>query len=160
VKAFEDFLEGDIGIMLRGEGEQGTAQEGQVGQSAGVVRAGPVLAPEMVPAPVITDLDSGPVSADEVVPVLRSSFGRLLAGEIKPGLAGRLAGLGEVNLAAYHDDAAGPGKAGGIRFYGEDVEAALLGAAVSLAVLDKKGVSARASKASACLSREGWLLLI
>jgi hypothetical protein len=100
------------------------------------------------------------MSANEFLPLLRSAFGRLQRREIESGFIGGFGGLLGKHLTAHHDDAAGTGKAGGIRFYREDVEEALLDAAMSGAVLEKKGVSSSASQALACWSNEGWLPLI
>lgn len=160
MEAFEDLFERKRGEVNRSQGEQGVAQEGEIGERAWVAGAGAVLAPEAVAAPVVADFHSGPMPADECLPLLRSAFGRLQGREIEPGLVGARTGLLGIDLTAHNDEAASTGKAGGIRFDGEDVEAALFNAAMPGAVLDKKGVSCRASQALACWSREGWLPLI
>lgn len=131
VEEFQDLLERNIGVMQWGEGEQGVAQERHVGEGIGLVGSRTVLAPEVVPAPVIADFDAGPMAADQALPLCRRAFLRILTGEIKPGLLGGDAGFLGGDLAAHDDDAAGPGEAGGNRLYGEDVQAALLGAAVA-----------------------------
>ena len=51
------------------EGEQGTAEEGEVGEGVGVAGAGAVFAPEGVAAPMVADLDAGPVALDEGEPL-------------------------------------------------------------------------------------------
>ena len=106
---------------------------------------------------MVADLHSGPMTADECLPLLRGAFGRLQGREVESGFVGGFAGLFGEDLTANHDDAAGPSKAGGIRLYGEDVQAALFRAAMPGAVLKKKGVFSKALKALACWSREGWL---
>ena len=145
------------GEVNRSQGEEGVAQEGEIGEGARIAGAGSVLAPETVATPVVADLHSGPMIADKFLPLLRRAFGQLQGREIESGFMGGFAGLLGKHLTAHHDDAAGTGKAGGIRFYGEDVQAALFRAAMPGAVLGKKGVSCKALKALACWSREGWL---
>ena len=155
VELFEPLLERKVWVVEGDEGEQGAAQEGEVGESAGVAGARAVFAPEVVAAPVVADLDAGPVSADQVMPLLRGAFVGLLAGEVETAFRGGLVGLAGVNLTAHHHDAAGAGKADGVWFYGKAVQAALLGAAMAFGVLDKKRVALSASKAWACFRSAG-----
>ena len=79
---------------------------------------------------MIADFHAGPMAADQTLPLCRGAFFRLLAGEVKPCLLGGDAGFLGIDLAAHNDDAAGPGEAGGIRFDGEGVQAALFGPAM------------------------------
>lgn len=157
MEALEDLFEGNLGVMRRGQGEQGVAQEGQIGQGVDLVGARSVLAPKVIAPPVVAAFHPGPMAADELVPLRGGAFGGFLTGEIIAGLSrGRAAFLG-VNLAAHYDEAAGSGKAGGIGLDGEGVQAALFGAAVAAVVGEKKGVSLSAAQASAWASRLGWL---
>ena len=155
MELFEQLLERKIRVVDGEEGEQGAAQEGEVGEGTGVAGARAVFAPEVVAAPVVADLDAGPVSADQVMPLLRCAFVGLLAGEVETAFGGGLVGFAGKNLTAHHHDAAGAGKADGVWFYGKDVQTALLGAAMAFGLLDKKRVSLSASKAWACFKSAG-----
>ena len=157
MEAFKDLFERARREVNGSKREQDVAQEGEIGERAWVAGPGAVLAPEAVAAPMVADLHSGPMTADECLPLLRGAFGRLQGREVESGFVGGFAGLFGEDLTANHDDAAGPSKAGGIRLYGEDVQAALFRAAMPGAVLKKKGVFSKALKALACWSREGWL---
>ncbi len=79
MEAFEYLLEGNLGVMRRSESEQGVAHKGQIGQGLGFVGAGTVLAPEVIAPPVIAAFYSGPMSADEVMPLRGGALGGLLA---------------------------------------------------------------------------------
>ena len=70
---------------------------------------------------MVANLYSGPVSADQVMPLLGRAFVGFLAGEVVTVFRFGLAGFAWVSLAAYYHDAAGTGKADGVWFYRKDV---------------------------------------
>ena len=74
VEEFLDLREREGGKVRWQEGEEGTADEGEVGEGVGVAGAGAVFAPEGVAAPMVADLDAGPVALDEGEP-LRGGVG-------------------------------------------------------------------------------------
>ena len=126
-------------------GEQGAAQQSEVGEGVGVAGAGAVLAPDGVAAPVVADFHTGPVAADEGVPSGGGALAGPLAGEVEALLGGLPAGLCRNGLATNDDQAAGEGEVEGLGLDGEGVEAAVFEAAVAFGGLGKKGVSGNAS---------------
>ena len=160
VKALFDLREGEVGEVIRQEGEEGAAQEGESGEGVGVSRAGAVLAPEGVAAPVVADFDAGPVALDECEPLGRSVRGGFGAGEVVADFVGGDGGALHGAGAAHDDHGAGVGEVSSERFEREGVDAAGDDAAVAGIVLEKKGACARALSASACASSLGWLPLI
>ncbi len=126
-------------------GEQGAAQQREVGEGVGVAGAGAILAPDGVAAPMVADLHAGPVSAQESVPLGRGALGGPLAGEVEARLRGLASGPDGDALAADDDQAAGEGEVEGLGLDGEGVEAAMFESAVAFGRLGKKGVSGNAS---------------
>lgn len=94
---------------------------------------------------MIADLDAGPVAADEGVPLGGGAFAGPQAGEVEAGFDGLSPGLGDGDLAAHDDQAAGEGEVEGCGLDGEGVQAAVFEPAVAFGALGKKGVSGKAS---------------
>jgi hypothetical protein len=69
VEARENFFEWEVREVDRDEGEQDVAQESEVGQSAWFAGARAVFAPETVAAPVVAYFHSGPMAANELLPL-------------------------------------------------------------------------------------------
>jgi len=126
MKALLDLRQGEGGKVIRQQGEQGAAHEGKIGEGVGIARAGAVLAPNSVAAPVVADFDAGPVALDEREPLRRGVRG----------------GAFHCAGAAHDDHGAGVGKVGGERFEREGVEAAGDDAAVAGIGQEKKGACA------------------
>ena len=140
--------------------EQCVSNQGQIGQQVGIAGAGPVLPHEHVASPVIADLHSGPMSADELEPTRTRVLLRQGAGKVIARLgAGGSAFLYRA-LAAHHDQGASMRKVRRQRFYGPGVDGSLFNASVSGSGFDKKGVFWSRSKACARLKSLGWLALI
>jgi len=144
-----DDREGLVGEVLGEQGEQGAAQQSEVGEGVGIAGAGSILAPEDVALPVIADFDAGPMAADKRLPLGWGALVGFCAGEIKAGFESGFGGLFFGALTAHDDQAAGEGEVGFEGLEGEGVQAAIFDPAVAAAELEKKGVPGRASKASA-----------
>ena len=69
MEEFLDLREREVGKVCWKEGEQGTTDQGEVGEGAGVAGARAVFAPEGVAAPMVADLDTGPVALNEGEPL-------------------------------------------------------------------------------------------
>ena len=160
MKALLDLREREVGEVVRQEGEEGAAQEGEIGEGVGVARAGAVFAPDGVAAPVVADLDAGPVALDEREPLGRGVRGGFGAGEVVTDFVGGDGGAFHRAGAAHHDQGARKGEVGRERFEREGVDAAGDDAAVAGIGEEKKGVCAWALSASAWASSLGWLPLI
>ena len=144
-----------IGKVLGQQGQQGTAQEGQVGQKVGVSAAGAVLTHEGIAPPVIADFDSAPVSANEPQPLGRAVLVGQGAGEVVMGFGGGLAGLFDSAAVAQDDQASGKGEVGLQGFDGKGMQVSGFDAAVAGLGVGKKGVSLSASRPWAFCSRWG-----
>lgn len=155
-----DLRQWPIRKVLGQQSQQATAQEGQVGQEAGVAAAGAVLAHEDIAPPVITDFDSAPVSANERQPLGRTVLVGQGAGEVVMGFSGGLAGLFDSAAVAQHRQASGKGEVGFQGFEGKGVQVSGFDAAMAGVGVGKKGVSWSASRRWAFCSRWGWLPLI
>ena len=160
VEALLDLRQGEVREVIREEGEEGAAHEGEIGEGVRVARARAVLAPDGVAAPVVADFDAGPVALDEREPLGRSVRGRLGAGEVIADFVGGDGGALHRAGAAHDDHGAGVGEVGGERFEREGVDASGDDAAVAGIGEEKKGVEVWALSASACASSLGWLPLI
>jgi hypothetical protein len=66
----------ELGQLVCDEGEEGVAQESEIGECVGIAGAGAVFPPDGVTPPVIADFHSAPMAANEVVPF----FGRVIVG--------------------------------------------------------------------------------
>ena len=142
------------------EGEQGAAQQREVGQEVGLAAAGAVFAQEDVASPVVADFHAAPVAANEGKPLVWLILFRVGAGKVIVRLGGGPAGLFDGARVAQDDDGAGTGEVGLQRFDGEGMDLADFDAAVDGIGLGKKGVSGSASRPWACCNRRGWLPLI
>ena len=131
VEALLDLREGEEREVIRQEGEEGAAHQGEIGKGVGVACAGAVLAPNSVAAPVVADFDAGPVALDEREPLGRSVRGRLGAGEVIADFVGGDGGALHCAGAAHDDHSAGVGEVSGERFEREGVDAAGDDAAVA-----------------------------
>ena len=160
VEALLDLRQGEVREVIREEGEEGAAHEGEIGEGVRVARARAVLAPDGVAAPVVADFDAGPVALDEREPLGRSVRGGLGAGEVIADFVGGDGGALHRAGAAHDDHGAGVGEVGGERFEREGVDASGDDAAVAGIGEEKKGVEVWALSASACASSLGWLPLI
>ena len=136
-------------------GNQGAAQQGEVGQCVGVAGAGAVFAPDGIASPVVADLRAGPVAAQERMPLGGGALAGSQAGEVEAGFGGLSPGLGDGDLAAHDDQAAGEGEVEGLGFDGEGVEGTVFEPSVAFGGLGKKGVSGSASSLRAWSSNEG-----
>lgn len=160
MKAFLDLWEREAGKVIGEEREQGATQEREVGERAGVAGPRAVFAPDGVAAPVVADLDAGPVALDEREPLRRGVRGGFGAGQVVADFGGGDGGALHRAGAAHDDQGARAGEVGRERFDGKGVDAAGDEAAVAGIGEEKKGVCARALHASACASSLGWLPLI
>lgn len=160
MKTFLDLREGEVGEVIREEDEEGVAQQREIGEGVGVARAGAVFAPDGVAAPVVADLDPGPVALDEGQPLRRGVRGGLGAGQVGADFVGGDGGALYRAGAAHHNQGARIRKVGGERFNREGVDAAGDDAAVAGIGEEKKGGCAWALSDSACASSLGWLPLI
>ncbi len=61
MEALLDLRQGEVREVIRQEGEEGAAHEGEIGEGVRVARARAVLAPDGVAVPVVADFDAGPV---------------------------------------------------------------------------------------------------
>lgn len=77
MEALLDLREGEEREVIRQEGEEGAAHEGEISEGVRVARARAVLAPDGVAAPVVADFDAGPVALDELEPLNRSVRGEI-----------------------------------------------------------------------------------
>ncbi len=160
VEALLDLQEAEVREVIRQEGEEGAAHEGEISEGVRVARARAVLAPDGVAAPVVADFDAGPVALDEREPLGRSVRGGLGAGEVIADFVGGDGGALHRAGAAHDDHGAGVGEVSGERFEREGVDAAGDNATVAGIGEKKKGVEVCALSASACASSLGWLPLI
>ena len=160
MEQFVDLGMRDIRVMLGQKGEEGVAQEREVGQRGGVACARVILAPYDIAPPVIADLDATPMPADELLPLGWGAFCWLQTGEIVAGFGRSLGGFLGRDLAPHDADAAGERETSRRGFEGKGGQLPELYAPVTGRGLGKKGVPGRASSACACLSRPGWLPLI
>ena len=158
VEVFLDLREGEVGEVIGKKREEGTAQEGEIGEGVGV--AGAVLAPEGVAAPVVADLDARPVALDEREPLGWGVRVGLGAGQVVTDFFGGDGGAFDRAGAAHDDQGACVREVGGERFDREGVDPAGDEPAMAGIVAKKKGVSGRALYPSACASSLGWLPLI
>ena len=101
VEVFLDLGEGVIGKVIGQEGQEGTAQEGKIGQEVWFAGPGAVFPEEGVAAPVVADFDPAPVTADQAEPLRRGVLVGRSAGEIEARLGGREAGLFDGAVAAH-----------------------------------------------------------
>ena len=108
--------------MIRQEGEECSAHEGEIGEGVGVTRARAVLAPDGVAAPVVANFDAGPVALDEREPLGGSVRGGLGAGKAIADFVGGDGGALHRAGAARDDHGAGVGEVSGERFEREGVE--------------------------------------
>ena len=160
VELFFDLREREAGEVLGEEREERTAEQSEIGEGAGVARAGAVFAPDGVAPPVVADFNAGPVALNEGEPLRRRIGCGLGAGQVEADFVGGDGGAFHRPGAAHHDQGAGVGEVGGERFDREGVDAAGDDAAVAGIVLEKKGGWAWALSASARASSVGWLALI
>lgn len=72
MEAFLDDGEGFIGRLLSENTEEHISNKREVGQEVGVSASRSILTHNGVPAPVITDLDASPVSANQIQPLTGS----------------------------------------------------------------------------------------
>ena len=160
VEAFLDLWEGKVREVIGEEREERTAQQGEIGEGVGVASAGAAFAADRVAAPVVADLDAGPVALDEREPLGRGVRGGFGAGEVVTDFVGGDGGAFHRAGAAHRDHGAGVGEVSGEGFDREGVDASGDDAAVAGIGEEKKGVDAWALSASACASSLGWLPLI
>ena len=127
--------------------QQGAAQDGQIGQEVGVAAARAVFSHKRITPPMIADLHSAPVSANELEPRCGAVLVRCGAGEVVMGLGGGLAGSFDGAAVAQDNQGSGKGEIGCERFDGKGVQTPDFDPSVSGMGIDKKGVSLRLSKA-------------
>lgn len=139
-----------VWVVFGQEGQEGVADQGDVGEEVWVAAAGTILTQEGVAAPVVADFDSAPVAANEFEPVFIAVCVGRATGKVIAALGAGLAGLLEGPLAAQHDQAAGIGEVDRQGFDGEGVQGSFFDPAVAALGLDKKGVLVRASIPRAC----------
>lgn len=155
VEAFADLRQWQVGMLFGQEGQEGAAEQSQIGQEAGLSAAGAIFPQERVAPPMVAHLDSGPVPPDEPQPLRLAVFVGQGAGKVVAAFGGRSAGFFEGALAAHDNQAAGKGEVGGQGFDGEGVELALLHPPVGAGGVGKKGVAGKASSFWACWKRRG-----
>ena len=160
METFTDLWQGLVGKVVGEDCQECIAQECQIGQEVWVATAGAVFSHERIPPPVIADFHAAPVSANELEPLARTVLAGRGTGKVVAGFGGGQSGLFDGAFAAQDDQGSGKGEVGGQGFDGEGVEATGFDPTVSGLGVGKKGVSCRASKLCAFLSRWGWLPLI
>ena len=126
----------------------------------GMTGAGTILAHEHVAPPMVADFHPAPMSANEFQPLGWCVLAGRGAGKVVARFGGGQAGLFARTLAAQDDQGPGKGKVGRQGLDGEGLEPPGFDAAMAGLGVGKKGVSGKASKPWACLSRLGWLPLI
>lgn len=160
MEVFDHLGQRPVWEVVGQEGEQGVANEREVGQEVGFAAAGAVFAQKDIAPPVVADFRAAPVAANEVQPLLRGVlFGRG-AGEIVMGFGGGVAGPFDGALVAHDDHGAGAGEVRRQGFDGEGMDLAEFDPSVRGMGVGKKGVLGRASRPWARSNRRGWLSLI
>jgi hypothetical protein len=160
VEAFTDLRQGLVWEVVGKDGQEYIAQECQISQEVWVATARAVFSHERITSPVIADFHAAPMSANQLEPVAGTVLVGRRTGEVIAGFGGGVSGLFDGALATQNDQGSGKGEVGRQGFDGEGVEAAGFDPPVSGLGVGKKGVSCRASKPWAFLSRCGWLPLI
>lgn len=140
VKVFLDPREREVRKVGGKQGEQNTADQGEVGEGAGVAGAGAVFAPEGVTAPMVADLDAGPVALDEGEPLRRGVRVGLGTGEVVAHFVAGAGGARHRAGAAHDDQGARVGEVDFERFNGEGVDPTGDDPAVAGIGEEKKGV--------------------
>lgn len=157
----EIFAEFDVvgfGILPRKQGDRSAPEQGKIRQLIGVARARTILAHDRISAPMIANLHSCPMSADEFVPLgRRAAFGGLAGDIVARFLAAFTAAL-PVAAAAQGDYRSGEGEVRFARLDGPSLYPALLYAPSVEPCFEKKGEPASAWDL-ASLSSLGWLPL-
>lgn len=133
--------------LLSQAAEQCTADQRQVSQEIGIAGTGPVLSHQRVPPPVITNLHSCPMAADQVEPMGPRVLLRLGAREVVARLGAPDPGLLYRALAAHHDQRSGVREVGFERLDGEGVDGPCFHAPVPGSGFGKKGVCLSPSSA-------------
>ena len=135
-----------VGCLLTDKGEQHISNEGQIGQEVGVATAGAILAHDRIATPMVADLDSTPMPANQREPLTWGILVRQGAGEVIMRFFGGEASLLYGSFAPQHDEASSEGKIGFKRFDGEGMDASGFDSAVGGLGLLKKGVLFKESK--------------
>ena len=140
--------------------EQCAANERQIGQEIGIAGTRLIFAHQHVAPPVIADFNPTPMPANQLQPL----FGPILCGrcarEVITGFGRAEPVFFEGPFTAQDDQGSGKGEVALERFDGKGVPVPGFDAPMARLGLGKKGVSCKASKPCACLSKLGWLPLI
>jgi hypothetical protein len=160
MKLFTKLWEGLLVKPFGKDRQQGASNERHISQQVGLAGTRTVFAHEHVASPVIADFDPAPMSPDQIQPLVGCVLPRWRTGEVVTGLDGGNPGPFLGAVAADHDQGAGKGEVGGEGLDGKGMELPGFDPAVTGLAVGKKGVSGKASKPWACLSKLGWLPLI
>jgi len=133
--------------------QEGTSDKREIGQEVWIAGTRLILPHQHVPPPVITNLHSRPVPANEVEPFQSRVFFRFGAGKVIARLSAEGSGLLNRALASHHNERSGVRKIRFQRLDGERVDGSGFYAAVSRSGLVKKGVSLSPSSACAFFNK-------
>lgn len=146
--------------MLGKEGQEGAADQCEIGQKIGIGAAGPIFSEDDVAPPMISDLNTRPMPANERQPLGRTVMLGRCAGQVVVRFGGGLIGFLDASSIAQHNQTSGKGEVRLQGFYGEGVQGTGFDPSVSGFGDGKKGVPWSASRRCACLKRRFWLPLI
>ena len=155
MEEFADLRQRSVREVIGEQGEEGVAQQREIGEGVWVASARAVFPHEGVSPPVVADFNSAPVPADEFEPLGGSVLVGAGAGEVVATFGGGEPGFFDRPFAAQDDQGSGKGEVGFHRFDGEGEEAPEFNAPSSGLGVGKKGVFSKESKAWAVLSRLG-----
>ena len=122
MEVFPDLGKREVVEMIGQRGQEGVADEGQIGQEVWVATAGAVLSHECVTSPVVAIFHPAPVPTDQPHPLLRAWIARRDARKMIPRLLGGAARFLVRPLAADHHQAPCMGEAGLHGLDGEGME--------------------------------------
>jgi len=146
MELFEHLGQRAVWKLVGQEGQQGAAEEREVGQEIGVAAAGAVFAQKDIAPPVVADFHAAPVAANQGEPVQWAVLVWPGAGKIIVRFGGGPASFFDRALVAQDDQRAGPGEVRRQRFDGEGMELADFNPSVGGVGVGKKGVSWSASR--------------
>ena len=122
MEVFPDLGKREVVEMIGQRGQEGVADEREVGQQVGIATAGAVLSHDCVTSPVVAILHAAPVAADQFQPLRRAWIARRDARKMIARLLGGAARFLVRPLAADHHQAPCMGEAGLHGLDGEGME--------------------------------------
>jgi len=136
---FDDGGERAAGGLVEPEAEDRGAEEDEGADDGGVARAGFILQKNGILAPVVADLDTGPVAADEGLPPFGGVFVGRETGDVVAGFRGGLSGRFDRAAGPYGQEGADERQADGEGIRRQDDQVPDLDSSVSGLGVDKKG---------------------